>query len=79
MKNRSVVSEKGQVTIPKPMRDRLGICPGESVEFREEPGRLVVERVPVRDSLDELYGIVATKQRTDDFIRELRGVLSRTS
>ena len=78
MKSRSVVSEKGQVTIPKPMRDRLGIRAGEAVEFREEHGRLVLEKAPSRDVVAELYGIVASKQRTDDFIRELRGDLEST-
>jgi len=37
----SVVSEKGQVTIPKPIRDRLGIKPGSVLEFEAEGGRLV--------------------------------------
>jgi antitoxin PrlF len=27
------VTTKGQVTIPKPVRDRLGIKPGNSVDF----------------------------------------------
>jgi antitoxin PrlF len=73
MKNRSVVSEKGQVTIPKPLRDRLGIRSGETVEFREAQGQLILQKAPKPGALDELYGIVKTKQRTDDFIRELRG------
>ena len=30
------VTEKGQVTIPKPIRDRLGIGPGSEVDFVEE-------------------------------------------
>jgi AbrB family looped-hinge helix DNA binding protein len=34
------VTRKGQVTIPKPMRDRLGINPGSKVDF-EEPGAMV--------------------------------------
>jgi antitoxin PrlF len=75
VKTSSVVSEKGQVTIPKGLRDRLGIRPGEAVEFREESGRLIIEKAPSRDVVDELYGVVASKQRTDDFIRELRGEL----
>ena len=29
------VTEKGQVTIPKPIRDKLGIGPGSEVEFVE--------------------------------------------
>ncbi len=30
----ATVTRKGQVTIPKPMRDRLGLSPGSSVGFR---------------------------------------------
>jgi AbrB family looped-hinge helix DNA binding protein len=38
---KSVVSEKGQVTIPKAVRDRLGLRPGTVVHFVAEEGRLV--------------------------------------
>lgn len=40
------VTIKGQVTIPKPIRDRLGITPGASaVEFDLQPdGRVVLRR-----------------------------------
>ncbi len=37
----SSVSEKGQVTIPKAVRDRLGLRPGTAIEFRAEDGKLV--------------------------------------
>ncbi len=30
----TTVTAKGQVTIPKPVRDLLGIAPGSKVEFR---------------------------------------------
>lgn len=30
------VTEKGQVTIPKPIRDKLGIGPGSEVDFVEK-------------------------------------------
>jgi AbrB family looped-hinge helix DNA binding protein len=32
------VTSKGQVTIPKPIRDHLGIKPGSEVAFVEEAG-----------------------------------------
>ena len=32
------VSGEGRVTIPKPLRDRLGIRPGQILEVREETG-----------------------------------------
>jgi AbrB family looped-hinge helix DNA binding protein len=37
---KSVISEKGQVTIPKAVRDRLGLYPGTVIEFRAEKGQL---------------------------------------
>jgi antitoxin PrlF len=42
----TAVTSKGQVTIPKPIRDRLGIQPGNAVEFELEPdGRVVLVKV----------------------------------
>lgn len=44
MSMKCVVSEKGQVTIPKPLRDRLGLRPGTELEFEAEGGRLVARK-----------------------------------
>ena len=38
---KTTISKKGQVTIPKPLRDRLGLLPGQVLDFEEEKGRLV--------------------------------------
>ncbi len=69
------VTSKGQVTIPKPIRDHLGIKAGSEVEFVEEAGvvRLVAgtdvsrldetvhERTArIRSKLESLKGIVDT-------------------
>lgn len=37
----STVSEKGQVTIPKQLREKLGLSAGTVLTFEEEQGRLV--------------------------------------
>lgn len=34
MSTTATVSDKGQVTLPKPLRDQLGIVPGSRLEFR---------------------------------------------
>jgi antitoxin PrlF len=40
------VTRKGQVTIPKPVRDRLGIKPGSKVDFEiAADGRAFLRRV----------------------------------
>ncbi len=42
----TLVTSKGQVTIPKPVRDRLGIEPGSAVEFELDPaGRVALVKV----------------------------------
>ena len=40
----SAVTVKGQVTIPKPVRDRLGLKPGDEVAFEVGPNGGVVIR-----------------------------------
>lgn len=67
------VAERGQVTIPKPLRDRLGIRPGTVLEFREEAGHLVAEKTQPQNPLDEAYGSLGQGRRTDEILRELRG------
>lgn len=68
----SRIGERGQVTIPKRLRDRLGLRPGMEIEFEEEGGRLVGRKV-VQDRLDELVGIVRIPGGTDAVVDELRG------
>jgi AbrB family looped-hinge helix DNA binding protein len=50
------VSSKGQVTLPKPVRDALGVAKGDQVVFRVEGRRATLARTP--DLLD-LSGVVA--------------------
>lgn len=68
-----VVSEKGQVTIPKQLRDTLGIEPGQQLEFSEEDGRLVARKVGAVGDLDSVFGILRLDSGVDDFVDELRG------
>ncbi|RLA80868.1 MAG: hypothetical protein DRG36_02615 [Deltaproteobacteria bacterium] len=70
---RAKVAERGQVTIPKSLRDRLGIRPGTVLEFTEEGGRLVAVKVEALDPVDQAYGKFGHKRRTDDILRKLRG------
>lgn len=69
----ATVTSKGQVTIPKPLRDRLGISEGVKLEFREEQGRLIVERVVVDDPVAAVYGLFRGGHSTDELLQSLRG------
>ncbi len=59
----TLVTSKGQVTIPKPVRDLLGIAPGSAVEFEvATDGRVVLTKA----------GAAAARQPLSRFER-LRG------
>lgn len=70
---KSTVSEKGQVTIPKAVRDRLGIRPGTELEFEADRGRLVGRKVITEDPVDAVYGILRDEGSTDEVMERLRG------
>lgn len=55
----STVTDKGQVTLPKAIRDRLGIHPGTKLEFELEPDDTLRVRILTRGSTG-LYGLLAT-------------------
>lgn len=67
------VSEKGQITIPKTVRERLGIRPGQVLEVREEGGRVVATKVTTRDAVERVTGILKLDRPVDELITELRG------
>lgn len=70
---RTKVSEKGQITVPKPLRDRLGIRPGDELDLVYESGRLVATKSVPEDPVASVYGILGTNLDTDRMIEELRG------
>jgi AbrB family looped-hinge helix DNA binding protein len=55
----STVTVKGQVTIPKEVRDILHIFPDDKVDFVIEGGRAVL--IPVK-TLKDLRGVVAARE-----------------
>jgi antitoxin PrlF len=67
------VSEKGQVTIPKPLRDQLGIRVGDALDFEAEEGRIVVTKVVEQDAIDAVWGTLKLPVSVDEWIDELRG------
>lgn len=70
---KATVSERGQVTIPKRLRERLGIRPGQVLDFQEERGRLVATKLAHEDAVESVYGILELDATTDELISRLRG------
>lgn len=59
---KSTLSSKGQVTLPKEVRERLGLKPSDMVVFTEdEQGRIVL--TTALRQLDELHGMFRHKAK----------------
>lgn len=61
------VTTKGQVTIPGPIRRKLGIKPGDSVEFAEEGGQIVLLKTP--DAREDVERFAAALRRFEGSAR----------
>ncbi len=72
-------TSKGQVTIPKQIRDALNLVTGCSVEFAvNREGDIVIHKVAARpsskpDRFESARGSADVKWRTDDLMALLRG------
>lgn len=58
------MSKKGQIVIPKEIREKFGILPGDAVIFRVQGNKIIIEKInqkmseilvnskPVKDSIE---------------------------
>ena len=53
----ATLTSKGQITVPKPIRDRLNIMPGDRIHFFVEDDGTVVF-MPAKSDVRELKGIL---------------------
>lgn len=70
------VTRKGQVTVPKELRERFGITTDTEVEFRDERGKLVLVKkqteAAVRTLRDKVKRLPFGKD-VDDYVGITRG------
>jgi AbrB family looped-hinge helix DNA binding protein len=67
------ITSKGQVTIPKRIRDHLGLKTGSVVDFQYDgDGRIVLKAV---QDLDAKPGSEEARKRMEKALAEIRGTL----
>ena len=68
------IGERGQVTIPKKLREAFGLFPNIEVEFIAEDDGIKLQKKSKRSSpVQKLYGILKKNRDTDRYIEEIRG------
>lgn len=72
----ATVTAKGQITIPKAVRDALGVKPGSKVDFQPlEDGHIaIVKQGPKpKGRFDRFRGAATTNLTTEEIMRLTRG------
>lgn len=68
------VSKRGQIMIPKKLRDRFGLHPSVEVEVVPTDGGLLVRRRSgALHPVDRAYGILGARPSTDEYLEQIRG------
>ncbi len=73
------ISKRGQITIPKYLRDQYGMAPDVDVEITPtEKGLLIHKLTPVEHPVDRISGILdkgalGEGVSVDEYIEEIRG------
>ena len=69
---KSILSERGQITIPKKIREQLGLRPGQELEFETREGLLIGRKRMTRDPVSAVTAILNPLD-VDGALEESRG------
>lgn len=67
------LAERGQIVIPKEVRDAMGLKPGAKLQIRVIDGRLLIEKKVALDLSRWVGKAIDDGLTTDEALTELRG------
>ena len=68
------IGERGQVTIPKNIREKYGLLPQIEVDFvQKKTGVLIQKKTRHVSPAEQVYGILRKNVQTDPYIESIRG------
>lgn len=68
-----VVSKHGQITIPKILRQKLGIKPGIVLALKVQNASLILVNIEQDDPVNQVYGCLKLYSDTNESVVRLRG------
>jgi antitoxin PrlF len=75
MSPRARITSRGQVTIPKDVRERLGLRPGDEIEFMEDRGGFRVQKRMTASPFQKYRGHLKhlAGHDPDELVEQMRG------
>ena len=72
---KTIVSEKGQITIPKLIRNMLGLNQGSILDFEISQSKLVEKKIVTTDNFSIWWGKgkLPIGKSVDDYLKAVRG------
>ena len=68
------ISERGQVTIPKTLRQRFGLYKNVEIDLLPiKEGLLIQKRSRGKHPVDSVLGVLKRPANTDQYVEEVRG------
>ena len=68
------ISERGQITIPKALRDRFGMNHNVEVEMTPTPkGILIRKQAAAEHPVDRVHALLGKASSTDEYLEKIRG------
>ncbi len=67
------ITTKGQLTLPKGLRTKLGLKAGDYLAIRETSEGYVLEKVLDEQRFHQYAGLLSRESDSDEAIKELRG------
>ena len=71
----SILTSKGQITIPKTVRNRLNLKTGDKIDFEIQNG--TVKLIPVSKSVSDVFSILSGKIQKSYSIEQINNQLKK--
>lgn len=72
---KAIISEKGKITIPKKVRDSLGLIPGTEIDMIVREGAFIGKKIVKTDSIHYWRGkgtLPGAFSGTDEYLKAIR-------
>lgn len=66
------ITSKGQVTLPKPFRDKLGLKTGDNIVIKETSEGYIIEKELDQQRFNKYVGCLKQERDSDELVEELR-------